>query len=113
MPPDAIEKMKELDTSKLRFDIDVANKDNWLFVGRPAVNRYMKTQEPGHMKNIVLRNISVVGPLSYCGILFSGADDAHRTEGLTIENVTLFGEKIDANSPIIRLGNFLDDVEIQ
>ncbi len=113
LSPEALEKMKDIDTKSLRFDIDVANKDNWLFVGRPAVNQYMKTKEPGHMKNIVVRNISVVGPLSYCGILFSGADEEHRTQGLTIENVTLFGEKVDEKSPIIHIGDFIDDVTVQ
>ncbi len=113
LSPEALEKMKDIDTKSLRFDIDVANKDNWLFVGRPAVNQYMKTQEPGYMKNIAVRNISVVGPLSYCGILFSGADEEHRTQGLTIENVTLFGEKVDEKSPIIHIGDFIDDVTVQ
>ena len=110
---EALEKMKEIDTSKLRFDIDVANKDNWLFVGRPVVNQYMKTKEPGYMKNIVVRNISVEGPLSYCGLLFSGADAEHRTEGLTVENVSLFGEKVDSDSSIVHIGEFIDDVTVK
>ena len=110
---EALEKMKDLDAKTLRFDVDVANKDNWLFVGRPAVNMYMKTKVPGHIKNVAIRNVSVVGPTSYCGILFSGADEEHRTEGLSLENVSIFGTKLDANSPLLHLGEFLDDVSIK
>lgn len=113
LSPEALEKMKDIDTKSLRFDIDVANKDNWLFVGRPTVNQYMKTQEPGYIKNVVIRNISVDGPASYCGILFSGADEIHRTEGLTIENVSLFGTKLGPDSPLIHIGDFIDNVEIK
>lgn len=113
LSPEALEKMKQINTSTLRFDVDVANKDNWLFVGRPTVNRYMKTQEFGYIKNVVIRNVSVDGPASYCGVLFSGADAEHRTEGLTIDNFVLFGEKQDVKSPLIHIGDFIDDVEIK
>lgn len=113
LSPEALAKMKELDVSKLRFDVDVANKDNWLFVGRPVVNQYMKTKEPGYIKNVTIRDITVVGPTSYCGILFSGADAEHRTEGLTVENATVFGVKLDKDSPLVHIGDFIDDVKIQ
>lgn len=112
LPAEALEKMKTLDTSRLRFDIDVANKDNWLFVGRPTVNQYMHTQEPGYISNVTIRGITVTGPTSYCGILFSGADENHRTDGLTIEDVVVFGEKLDANSPLIHVGDFIDNVKL-
>ncbi len=113
LPPEALEQMKSLNTSKLRFDIDVANKDNWLFVGRPTVNMYMETQEPGYIKNVVIRNITVDGPASYCGILFGGADKDHTTEGLTIENFNVFGEKQGPDSALIHIGEFIDGVEIK
>lgn len=113
LPPEALEKMKSLDTSKLRFDVDVANKDNWLFVGRPTVNMYMKTQEPGYIKNVTIRNITVTGPASYCGLLFSGANEEHKTDGLTIENFTVFGQKQNADSALIHIGDFIDKVEIK
>ncbi|MBQ4195265.1 MAG: hypothetical protein II622_04055 [Thermoguttaceae bacterium] len=113
LSPEALEKMKNIDTSALRFDIDVANKDNWLFVGRPTVNQYMKTQEPGYIKNVTIRNITVTGPASYCGILFSGADEEYTTEGLTIENFSLFGEKQTQDSPLIHIGDFISGVEVK
>ena len=104
---------KKVDSSGLRFDVDTANRENWLFVGRPVVNRYMQIQEPGHIKNVVIRNISVVGPTSYAGFLFSGSDESHRTDGLTIENVEAFGKKIGPGAPTIHLGDFLDNVEVK
>lgn len=113
LSPEALEKMKSIDTSTLRFDVDVANKDNWLFVGRPVVNMYMRTKEPGYIKNVVIRNVSVTGPASYCGILFSGADEEHRTDGLMIENFVLFGEKQTSDSPLIHIGDFIDNVEVK
>ena len=113
LSPEALEKMKDLDASKLRFDIDVANKDNWLFVARPAVNQYMRTQEPGYIKNITIRNIAVDGALSYCGMLFSGADAEHRLEGLTIENVEMFGLKFDKESPLLHIGDFVDGIDVK
>lgn len=113
LPPEEVERMRTMDTSKLKFNVDVANKDNWLFVGRPVVNQYMETQEPGYLKNVVIRNISVTGPLSYCAILFNGADAEHTTEGVTIENFTVFGEKQDKDSTRIRLGDFISGVEVK
>ncbi len=113
LSPEALEKMKDLDVSKLRFDIDVANRDNWLFVARPTVNRYMQVQEPGHIANVTIRNITVEGLPSFCGMLFSGADETHRFKGLSIENVTVFGQKLDAASPLVRIGDFIDDVSIK
>ncbi len=111
LPADALG--KELDVANLRFDVDTANKENWLFVGRPAVNMYMKTQAPGYVKNITIRNVSVVGPLSYCGILFNGFDAEHNTDGLVIENVSAFGKKLDADSPLIHIGDFTENVSVQ
>ena len=113
LSPEALEKMKSIDTKTLRFDVDVANKDNWIFVGRPAVNQYMRTQEPGYVKNITIKNITVTGPASYCGILFNGVDDEHSTDGLTIENFVLFGQKQTADSPLIHIGDFTKNVEIK
>lgn len=104
---------KKVDSSGLRFDVDTANRENWLFVGRPVVNQYMQTQEPGHIKNVVIRNVSVVGPTSYAGFLFSGSDETHRADGLVIENVEAFGKKIGPGAPTIHLGDFLDNVEIK
>ncbi len=112
LPPEVLEKMKDLDTSKLRFDVDVANRENWLFIARPTVNMYMHTKEPGYIKNITIRNIKVSGLTSYCGFLFSGADEEHRMEGLTIENIEIYGEKIDKDSPLFRIGDFIDDVKL-
>lgn len=108
-----LEKMQNIDISQLKFNVDVANRDNWLFVGRPVVNQYMHTQEPGHIKNVVIRNINVTGDLSYAGILFNGADETHRTDGVTLENITVFGKKLDANSPLIHIGDHTDNVEIK
>ena len=101
------------DTGAIRFDIDTQAKENWLFVGRPAVNQYMQTQSPGHIRDCTIRNITVTGPISYAGILFSGADAEHQTSGLTIENVTLFGEKMPPESPRLHLGDFLENVTVQ
>ena len=113
LSPEALEKMKNLDSSKLRFDIDVANKDNWLFVARPVVNQYMRTKEPGYIKNVTIRNVTVDGAISYCGLLFSGADAEHRFEGLTIENVEIYGQKFDKASPLLHVGDFIDDVDVK
>ena len=99
-------------TEGIRFDIDTGAKENWLFVGRPVVNQYMRTQSPGHIADCVIRDITVTGQEAFCGILFSGADTEHRTRGLTIENVSLFGRPLTKNSPALSLGEFLDDVKI-
>lgn len=104
---------KGINTDKLRFDIDVKSNENWLFVGRPVVNQYMKTKVPGHIKNCTIRNITVSGPASYCGILFSGADPDHRTDGLLFENISLFGTKLNADSPQFHIGNYTDHVKIE
>ncbi len=113
LSPEALEKMKSIDTKTLRFDVDVANKDNWLFVGRPTVNQYMRTKEPGYVGNVTIKNITVTGPASYCGILFNGVDDEHSTDGLTIDNFVLFGRKQTADSPLIHIGDFTNNVDIK
>ena len=110
--PETLEKMKKLDASNLRFDIDVDAKDNWILVARPAVNRYMKTQEPGYIRGLTFRNIVVDGETSYCGILVSGANEEHKTEKLTIENVQIFDEKLDRNSPRLHIGDFTGQVDV-
>ena len=55
----------------------------------------------------------MTGDLSYAGILFNGADETHRTDGVTLENITVFGKKLDANSPLIHIGDHTDNVEIK
>lgn len=101
------------ETAGIRFDIDTGAKENWLFVGRPAVNQYMTLKKPGHIADCVLRDISVTGVPEYCGILFSGADAEHKTDGLTVEGMTLFGRPLEADSANVHLGDFLDRVEIR
>ncbi|MDO4587948.1 MAG: glycosyl hydrolase family 28 protein [Planctomycetia bacterium] len=102
-----------VDAKTLRFDIDTPAKENWLFVGRPVVNRYMQTQVPGFIRDCTIRNISVTGPVSYAGILFSGADDEHTTDGLFIENIILFNEKMPTDSPRLHFGDHLNNVEVR
>ncbi|MBO7722723.1 MAG: hypothetical protein J6S27_02970, partial [Thermoguttaceae bacterium] len=104
---------RQIDFNNLRFDVDTADKETWLFVGRPAVNRYMKTQVPGYIRDVTIRDITVTGPVGYYGILFSGADEDHTTEGVLIENVVLFGEKQGSDSPRIHLQQFLTGGEIR
>ena len=72
----------------------------------------MRTKEPGYIKNVTIRNITVDGAISYCGLLFSGADAEHRFEGLTIENVEIYGQKLDKTSPLLHVGDFIDDVSV-
>ncbi len=104
---------KKVDVKNLRFDIDTPAKEIWLFVGRPAVNQYMETKVPGYIKNCAIKNITVQGTPSFCGILFSGANEEHKTEGLTIENITLFDKKLNEKAPEINIGDFTKDVTIQ
>ena len=109
--PEAAE--ASVDTQNLRFDMDTAETKNWLFVGRPVVNQYMQTQVPGFIRSCVIRDITVTGPVSYAGFLFSGADEEHDFDGLSLENITLFGEKMAPDSPRLHLGDFLKNAEVQ
>lgn len=104
---------KKIDTSKLRFDIDTNNKEHWLFVAQPAVNQYMQTKVPGHISRCVIRNITAEGTPVFCGILFAGKDSEHRTVGVTLENIDLFGKKLTEKSPELNIGSFVDSVIVK
>lgn len=104
---------RQIDFKNLRFDVDTAAKETWLFVGRPVVNEYMKTKVPGYIRNVTIRNVTVTGPIGYYGILFSGADAEHTTEGVLLENIVLFGEKQGNDSFRIHFHQFLTDGEVR
>ena len=102
------------DVANIRFDYDVAGmKENWLFAARPAINVYMKTQAPGHIKNLTIRGIKVTGTPEYCGMLFSGYDGEHRFDGLQIEDVQIFGTPVQEDSPSLSIGDFTDRVSVK
>jgi hypothetical protein len=65
--------------------------DNVLSV--PEADKASRMKYRGYIKNITLRNVSVVdGPLPFS--VFYGSDINHQIENITIENLTFYGKKI-------------------
>lgn len=65
--------------------------DNVLNV--PGEDKELRMKYRGYIKNITLRNISVVdGPIPFS--VFYGSDKAHLVENVTIENLSFYGKKV-------------------
>ena len=66
---------------------------------------------PGHIENVVLRNISWAqeGPIP-----LTGFSESHKIKGVTFENCTVAGRPLrDLKSKLLHIGSFVEDVVIK
>lgn len=74
---------------------------------RPVINQYMRTKVPGHINNIIFKNITVTGIAGKYGIWLAGADENHSVSGVTFTNFSVSGEKIMKESKYLKVDNWV------
>jgi hypothetical protein len=86
-----------------------------LAVVRPTVNRYMRTQSAGHIRDICFQDIEMYGHPGQCQIVIEGYDAEHRAEDVSFRNVRILGQPLSRESANVRLGNqaFVDTIEFE
>ena len=67
---------------------------------RPTVNKYMRNQVPGRIKNIAFKDISIMGKEQEDGysIWIKGSDEDHKVTDVSFENVNIFGKRLSRES---------------
>jgi hypothetical protein len=75
----------------------------------PTVNQYMKTQRPGHAKNIHFRNITVNSLPKYGSPAYTfdihGPDAGHRVDSVSFEDVIRHGQCVRRTSTGVEIGD--------
>jgi len=71
---------------------------------RPVINQYMVTKVPGHIRNILFRNIEVTGAPGQYAITVENYDSNYRVEGVSFENVVIGGEPLREGSSRLKVG---------
>lgn len=80
---------------------------------RTMSSSWMKEPIPGFLKNVTLRNISMVGPDELIPTIFvSGADDEHVVKDVSFENISVNGKILNQNSGAFQIGEFAHNVLI-
>lgn len=77
---------------------------------KPVVNQYMRNKVPGVIRDIRFRNVTVEGKPGAYRIQIEGADAQHDVRGVTLENVTILGQKVTTGSERLKVGAFTDGI---
>jgi polygalacturonase len=99
-----LEPGEEMNLQNVRFeDIRIEGDGQKSLIGiRPAINQYMRTKVPGHIRNIQFKNINLAGTSGEYSIAIDNYDDNYRSDDITLENFTVLGEKLSQESPRVR-----------
>jgi hypothetical protein len=73
-------------------------------------NKYNKTQVPGSIRNIVLKNVGLVGKDGSYSIVIRGFSDQYGIDGVRFEHCTISGHPITERSPNVHIGQFARNV---
>lgn len=79
---------------------------------RPVINQYVRTNTPGHVRDIRFKDVRVSGDTGEYRIFIDGHDARHQTERVTFENFTIGGEPLTMNSPHLCLGQHTAGIEV-
>jgi hypothetical protein len=74
-----------------------------LLTVRPMINHYMRTKAPGHIRDILFRDIAVTGAPGRYAILLENWDEKHGVRDVVLDNVTVNGQAVDAAWPNLRV----------
>lgn len=102
-------RMENILVDSVRIECDYADRENTILSVRPTVNQYMRNKVPGHIQNCIFANISVDGVSSVCRFLFEGRDAEHKTQGIELRNIRLFGHPLSQENGL-KIGEFTEDV---
>jgi hypothetical protein len=71
---------------------------------KPTVNQYMHNKVPGHIQGVHFRSLSLSGEPGVYKVQIIGADERHKVEDVTFENVDFCGEKLAADASRVHTG---------
>ncbi len=77
---------------------------------RPVVNQYMRKQVPGFIRNVHFKDIEVEGAEGQYRVELIGADAQHDIQQVTLENVSVLGNRLTPDSPNVTRGEHVQDV---
>lgn len=81
---------------------------------QPTVNQFMHKKVPGHVRDVVFRDIVVHGSEKRKRIIrVFGHDPQHRVEDIRFENVTVHGEKARRRSRFVRIGQHTSNITLK
>ncbi|MBN1444294.1 MAG: hypothetical protein JXA90_16395 [Planctomycetes bacterium] len=77
---------------------------------KPVVNQYMRKKVPGCIRRIVFRNVRLEGRAGEYLVQIEGADAEHDVREVTLESVSILGERLEATSPRLKVGRHVEGV---
>lgn len=77
---------------------------------KPVVNQYMRNKVPGHVQNILFRNVTLTGQAGAYRVQLSGADADHAVRNVRFENVEILGERLAAGSDRLEVGEHVEGI---
>ena len=78
---------------------------------RPVVNQYMRNKVPGFIRNVRFENVSVEGQPGEYLVQIAGADAQHDVRDVTFKNVSVLGSNLSEESPQLKVGEHVKDVQ--
>jgi hypothetical protein len=70
----------------------------------------MRNKVPGVIRDIRFRNVTIEGKPGAYRLQIEGADAQHDVRGVTLENVTILGQKITNGSDRLKIGPHTDGI---
>ncbi|QNN23865.1 hypothetical protein HED60_16850 [Planctomycetales bacterium ZRK34] len=83
---------------------------------RPVVNQYMHKKVPGHVQDIRFRHVQITGEPGGTDkylVQIIGADAEHQVRQITLEDVTINGQPVTADSPNVRINDLAQGIEFE
>jgi formylglycine-generating enzyme required for sulfatase activity len=77
----------------------------------PTVNQYMRVKEPGSIRNVLFKDITLSMPgkgLAY--VIVEGADDKHTVQDVTFQNVVRCGKLLAPGQPGVAVGPYTSGI---
>ncbi len=75
------------------------------------INRFNKKKVPGHIRNILLKNVKLTGKDGPYQIVIKGYSDQYPVDGVTFQHCKINGRPITADSPNVHIGEFTKNIK--
>jgi hypothetical protein len=94
MPVFLLEPGEDMRLESVRFENIRINGEGQaqLAVVQPTINQYMRTKTPGHIRDVLFKNVTVTGKPGEYRVTVKDYDPEHRAEGVKFEDVTINGK---------------------
>ena len=112
MTPFLLEPGEEMRLEELRVeDVRIYGEGQAELVRlRPVVNQYMRKKGPGAVRDVQFKDVVVHGEPGPYQVQLAGADADHEVRDVTLENVSILGQRLTADSPAVKIGEHAKDV---